>query len=79
MSQCIPTFGIAYSKKFQGVFEAVGLSECVADARSFDEKQLLEKIESILQQKDGICRHLENLLPRVKQDILNIFKDSYGE
>jgi len=74
MSQNIPTVGIAYSKKFEGVFESVGLADCVADARSCDEGQLLEKVESAFEQKEHIKKHLENMIPFMKQAVLNIFE-----
>jgi polysaccharide pyruvyl transferase WcaK-like protein len=74
MSQNIPTVGIAYSKKFEGVFESVGLADCVADARSCDEGQLLEKVELALEQKDRIKKHLEDTMPSIKQGVLNIFE-----
>ena len=74
LSQGIPAVGIAYSKKFEGVFESVGLADCVADARSCDEGQLLEKVESALEQKDRIKKHLEDTMPSIKQAVLNIFE-----
>lgn len=79
ISQNIPTIGIAYSKKFQGVFESVGLGNCVVDACNCDKKQLLEKVESVLEQKGRIRRHLEHIVPRLKEDILGIFNDSNGD
>jgi polysaccharide pyruvyl transferase WcaK-like protein len=75
LSQGIPAVGIAYSKKFEGVFESVGLADCVADARSCDEGQLLEKVESALEQKDRIKKHLEDTMPSIKQAVLNIFEN----
>jgi len=74
LSQGIPAVGIAYSRKFYGVFESVGLADCVADARSCDEGQLLEKVESALEQKDRIKKHLEDTMPSIKQAVLNIFE-----
>jgi len=74
LSQYIPTVGLAYSKKFRGVFESVGLADCVADARNCDEGQLLEKVELALEQKNRIKKHLENTIPSIKQAVLNIFE-----
>lgn len=36
LSQCIPTIGVAYSKKFKGVFDSVGMGHMVIDARTMD-------------------------------------------
>lgn len=74
LSQCIPAVGIAYSKKFKGVFKSAGLAHCVADARNCDEAELLEKVKSVFQQKNQIREHLEHVIPHIKDDILNIFK-----
>ena len=73
MSQCIPAVGLAYSKKFEGVFESIGMADCVADAHNCDEEELLEKIGSVIERREQIREHLENVIPKVKQDILNIF------
>jgi len=73
LSQCIPAVGIAYSKKFEGVFESIGLGHCVADARSFSEKEVLEKIEYVFERKEQIQEHMKQSIPQINEDILNIF------
>jgi len=75
MSQNIPTVGIAYSKKFAGVFENIGLSDCVADIHNCDEKEVLEKVESVFRHKDRIHEHLKRVVFQAKENILNMFKD----
>ncbi len=73
LSQSIPAVGIAYSKKFHGVFESIGVEDCVVDARSSDEMEVIEKIESVFARRDQIRKHLEDVMPQVKSDIMNIF------
>jgi len=73
LSQYIPAVGIAYSDKFRGVFESVGLVHCVVDARSFSEKEVLEKIEHVFERKEQIQEHLKQSIPQINEDILNIF------
>lgn len=73
LSQGIPAVGIAYSKKFYGVFESIGLADCVVDARELDEREALEKIETILERRNQIRKHLQDVIPQVKNRILNIF------
>lgn len=41
LSQGVPCVGIAYSKKFRGVFETVGVADRVIDARECDNSQAL--------------------------------------
>ena len=44
LSQGVPTIGVAYSKKFIGVFESVGAGEMVADCRAMSAEELKLKI-----------------------------------
>jgi len=74
LSQCVPAVGIAYSGKFQGVFESVGVGDCVADARRCREDELLEKVSSAYQRRDQIRENLHETVPRAKRAILDMFK-----
>jgi colanic acid/amylovoran biosynthesis protein len=75
LSQCVPAVGIAYSKKFAGVFGSTGMSDCVADARYCDESEVLEKIESVFDRRAAVRQHLEMVVPRVQEQVLGIFRD----
>ena len=69
LSQGIPTVGIAYSRKFHGVFETVGAAACVIDGRTEETDSAIDKtlrlfagrevIRPALQAKSRIAR--ENL------------------
>ena len=73
LSQGIPAVGIAYSKKFTGVFESIGLADCVVDARSCEESEILEKLVSLFKRREQIRKHLMDVMPQVRKDILSIF------
>jgi len=73
ISQGIPAVGIAYSGKFYGVFESIGVADCVVDAGNYDKKQVLEKIESIFERKDKIRATLNYAMPQVKECVSEIF------
>jgi len=75
LSQEVPTVGMAYSDKFAGVFESVGVKDCVIDARSCDEKQAVEKIEYIFRNKDMIRGRLADTMHKVRDNLLNIFRE----
>ena len=76
LSQAIPAVGIAYSKKFQGVFESVGLEDCVADAYQCSEKaELLSIVEAAFEKRDQIKTHLDKVIPEIKADILQMLED----
>ena len=74
LSQSIPAVGIAYSKKFKGVFESVGLEHCVADAYQCDQDELLSTVKTAFENRDQIRMKLNEILPEVKADIFNMFE-----
>jgi polysaccharide pyruvyl transferase WcaK-like protein len=76
LSQCIPAIGLAYSKKFHGVFGSIGLENCVADARNCDEETVMEKIKSAFKNRDNIQEHLKLVIPGIKSEVLTMFKSS---
>lgn len=54
LSQGIPCVGVAYSKKFRGVFDSVGVPDWVVDAR---EDGIVEAVEAVLEcyrRREGI-------------------------
>ncbi len=62
LSQGIPTVGVAYSRKFRGVFDSIGVGHMALDARSVDEN---EAIGTILNTFKESCRMNEFLRERV--------------
>jgi polysaccharide pyruvyl transferase WcaK-like protein len=79
LSQNIPAAGIAYSKKFHGVFESIGVADCVADARDFDEITIIEKVVAIFEDREQIREGLKQKMPQIKREILNIFNNCNSE
>ena len=73
LSQSIPAVGIAYSKKFQGVFESVGLGNCVANAHRCNKDELLSIVEAAFERRDQTRTHLETVIPEIKANLLNMF------
>jgi colanic acid/amylovoran biosynthesis protein len=64
-SQCVPAVAIAYSDKFIGVMETVGVPSIVADARKLNLDELLARIESLYDMRSSFKRELEELMPGV--------------
>lgn len=54
LSQGIPCVGVAYSMKFHGVFETVGMEEWVVEARESETGQAIGRTLELFQQRDGI-------------------------
>jgi len=74
LSQSIPAVGIAYSKKFQGVFESIELENCVADTSRFSKDKILSTVGAAFEMRDQIRIHLNKIIPGVKENIINMFE-----
>jgi colanic acid/amylovoran biosynthesis protein len=75
LSQGIPTVPVAYSKKFIGVMETIGVESYVADPRTMDENEILGIVDRTWTEKDVIRERLESKMPEVKARVLNLFKE----
>jgi len=75
MSQCIPAIGLAYSKKFRGVFESVGAEELVIDMHRHSQDEILTAISSAFGRREAIAERLRRTIPDVQAKILNMFRD----
>jgi colanic acid/amylovoran biosynthesis protein len=64
-SQCVPAVAIAYSDKFIGVMETVGVPSVVVDARKLNLDELLARIENLYDMRASLKRELEGLMPGV--------------
>ncbi|MEJ2705059.1 MAG: polysaccharide pyruvyl transferase family protein [Sedimentisphaerales bacterium] len=78
ISQSIPAVGIAYSKKFKGVFDSVGLGQYVADAYQCDKDELLSIVKAAFENRKQIRKQLDEVLPGIRADILNMFQLANG-
>jgi len=74
LSQSIPAVGLAYSKKFQGVFETVGAGDLVVDMRHAETEKILSTITNAFEHRDITARHLRTIIPQVQKQVLNIFE-----
>ena len=73
LSQEIPAVGLAYSKKFAGVFDLVGVSGLVIDLRDKTKKKVEELISNAFEQRDVYRRILSEKIPLAKQEVLSVF------
>ncbi|HAL64735.1 MAG TPA: hypothetical protein DCP10_04090 [Bacteroidales bacterium] len=58
LSQGIPTSCIAYSRKFHGIFDSVGMSDFVIDATQMNENECFHRIEKSFQRGEEIRKDL---------------------
>jgi colanic acid/amylovoran biosynthesis protein len=72
LSQFIPAVGIAYSKKFHGVFESVGMGDYVADVYQCSKDEMLSTIRMAFENREQTRIHLKAIIPEIKDNILNM-------
>lgn len=75
LSQCISAVGLAYSKKFSGVFESVGVKELVVDMRRHNQDEILAAIDNAFEKRQAVAERLRRTIPEAQATILNMFKD----
>ena len=75
ISQEVPTVGIAYSRKFHGVFESVGVGEMIVDGRSVDTDEAVEHVMRRYQNRDEMKNKLHVTINNAKLSIMATFKD----
>ncbi|MBW8016062.1 MAG: hypothetical protein FVQ82_07740 [Planctomycetes bacterium] len=75
LSQEVPTVGLAYSKKFDGIFESVGTKDTVLDLRLLTEEVILKAIKDAFENREQIMEKLNVTVPEVKSKVLNMFSD----
>jgi polysaccharide pyruvyl transferase WcaK-like protein len=78
LSQGIPALAIAYSDKFIGVLQTLGIDSLVADARQMDVDSIVNAISDSYDRRSSIRKCLERKIPLVKDTILGLFADIEG-
>ena len=73
ISQCIPAVSIAYSKKFFGVMESIGVEKLVADPRKLEMSEIMMIIKDNITNRELLRQKLINDIPHVKNTILNLY------
>jgi polysaccharide pyruvyl transferase WcaK-like protein len=73
LSQYVPAVAIAYSDKFQGVFETAGVDALVADVRRTDEFEIVALVERAFGSREAWQKHLQQRIPKVQEAVLGLF------
>jgi polysaccharide pyruvyl transferase WcaK-like protein len=76
ISQNVPALGLAYSNKFEGVFERVGIGELAIDLRAETEDTILSRIRQAFARRDKIAAELSVMVPRAQKEVFGIFDGS---
>jgi colanic acid/amylovoran biosynthesis protein len=75
LSQGIPAVGIAYSKKFRGVFETVGMEDWVIDGRDADAESALRRVLALDQECDAVRPKLKQRVEEAQQTLRVTFRN----
>ncbi|HSU55260.1 MAG TPA: polysaccharide pyruvyl transferase family protein [Candidatus Dormibacteraeota bacterium] len=75
LSQGVPCVGVAYSRKFQGVFECVGMQEWVIDARTVGEQDALARAQSLFKCRGQIKQELKTRANQARARLNVVFRD----
>lgn len=74
LSQGIPTVGLAYSKKFVGVFESVGAAELVIDCRRKTSAEVEQEIRILFERRENIALGLKGKVELIQTKINEAFR-----
>ena len=77
LSQAVPAVSVAYSDKFLGVMETIGVEYAVADARRLKEQEILSIVEDCLDRRAEIRGALLDKMATIKQSVLAVL-DSWN-
>lgn len=78
LSQDIPTIGVAYSGKFVGVFESVGMDSFVVDARVFAGEEAIGVIMNGFWTRTSLTQSLSAKVESAKKQILSTFAELFS-
>lgn len=79
LSQCVPAVGLAYSRKFKGVFSSIGMDEMVVDLRNVDTDHVVGAIGSIFARRFIVKSELQRIIPSVHSSIYSILGSSFKD
>lgn len=75
LSQGIPTIGVAYSRKFLGVFDSIEAANMVVDARTTDGETAIIKILRCFKKRNEIGIDVNKKITEAQKIIIATFKD----
>jgi colanic acid/amylovoran biosynthesis protein WcaK/AmsJ len=73
LSQNIPAVGLAYSKKFRGVFSAAGVEDHVVDLLTHDNQSVLAAVRRLFEDRQRARSQLTQAVPKLQKQILALW------
>jgi polysaccharide pyruvyl transferase WcaK-like protein len=75
LSQGIASVGLAYSRKFAGVFESIGIGEMVVDARAMEMEELTAECVRRFEDRRRVALVLARRIPEVQSELRRCFRE----
>jgi len=73
LSQSIPCVGIAYSRKFVGTFDSVGMGDWVVDGRTVDNSTAVKRVLSLYQDREKAREELQTRVEQARGELREAF------
>lgn len=74
LSQGVPAVAVAYSRKFKGVFDSVGVGEVVVDARTTSADAAIDKIMKTFDERVMVLSTLSKRVNEQREFLLDVFR-----
>lgn len=75
LSQNVPAVAIAYSDKFIGVLDTIGMGVAAADARKMKQPEIVELVDRVFRERATYARRLALTMPEVRETVLGLFSE----
>ena len=75
ISQAVPALGLAYSRKFAGVFGSLGAADLVVDLTRQRPAEVLAQVKQQFERRGELKERLEAVAPGVRESVLNLFQE----
>lgn len=75
LSQGVPCVGVAYSMKFRGVFESVGMKDWVVDGREIDDETAVRRVMELYRTRDEIRDELKANADAARERLGEVFSE----
>lgn len=70
LSMKVPTLATAYSNKFKGIMDTLGVGHLACDLRETTAEEVVQKVINAFKEKDKIRQHLESIMPIIEERAL---------
>ncbi|MBN2037573.1 MAG: polysaccharide pyruvyl transferase family protein [Chitinispirillaceae bacterium] len=78
LSQGVPALALAYSDKFRGIYESIGIAPLALDLRSRAIEEIRSRLESFLKERDQLHLVLRERIPDFKNQTVRSIAGSLG-